>query len=80
MLEKLESHAWKSGEIVDTGRHNDLVMALAHAVDQFLSGINNTPIVMGKMGRGEWQGGKATNRGGGRRSGIGGRVVSRRRL
>ena len=81
MLEELESHAWKSGEIVDTGKHNDLVMALAHAVDQFSSGINDVPVVMGTMNRGEWQGGKNRKRGSNvRRSGMGGKVVSRRRL
>ncbi len=80
MLEELESHAWKEGEIVDTGRHNDLVMALAHAIDQFSSGISDVPVVMGSMGRGEWSGGRAANRGRRRGSGLGGKVISRKRL
>lgn len=59
ILEELESHAWKEGEIVDTGRHNDLVMALAHACDQFSASLTEVPIMMGKLEKGEWQGGKA---------------------
>ena len=35
ILEELENHVWKEGEIADIGRHNDTTMALAHAVDQF---------------------------------------------
>ena len=35
LLDELESHVWKKGEIVDVGKHNDTVMALAHAIDQF---------------------------------------------
>ena len=35
LLQELESHAWKGGDIVDKGKHNDTVMALAHAIDQF---------------------------------------------
>jgi hypothetical protein len=35
ILEELENHVWKEGEIIDIGRHNDTTMALAHAVDQF---------------------------------------------
>ena len=80
MLEELESHAWKAGEIIDTGKHNDLVMALAHAIDQFSSNLNDVPVVMGSMNRGEWQGGTSGKKRVGRYSGLGGRVVSRRRL
>ncbi len=35
ILDELENHVWKNGEIVDVGKHNDTVMALAHAIDQF---------------------------------------------
>jgi len=35
LLDELESHVWKNGIIVDKGRHNDTVMALAHAIDLF---------------------------------------------
>jgi len=35
LLQELEGHAWSSGVIVDKAAHNDTVMALAHAVDQF---------------------------------------------
>jgi hypothetical protein len=43
---------------VDTGKHNDLVMALAHACDQFSSSLTEVPFMMGKLEKGEWQGGK----------------------
>ena len=74
LLDELESHAWKNGEIVDTGRHNDLVMALAHAVDQFSGGMKGVQGVFGKSGKGEWAGGKSKSRG---RSGF--KAVNRRR-
>ena len=64
ILEELESHAWKNGDIVDTGKHNDLVMALAHAVDQFSNAIEDVPVVMNSMNRGAWSGGKKRGRGG----------------
>ena len=35
ILDELEAHVWKNGEIVDVGKHNDTVMAFAHAIDQF---------------------------------------------
>lgn len=35
LLDELESHVWKNGNILDKGRHNDIVMALAHAIDLF---------------------------------------------
>ena len=35
LLDELESHVWKNGNILDKGRHNDTVMALAHAIDLF---------------------------------------------
>ena len=58
MLEELESHAWKNGDIVDTGAHNDLVMALAHAIDQFSSAATGVAWEARTMGKGEWSGGK----------------------
>lgn len=77
MLDELESHAWKAGEIVDTGKHNDLVMALAHAVDQFTGAEPNLPVVMGTMKKGGWAtGGKAGK--GGRGGSLGGRALNRR--
>jgi len=77
MLEELESHAWKNGDIVDTGKHNDLVMALAHAIDQFSAQENSVPIVMGSMKKAGWTGGKVgpqRSRG----NALGGKVVRRR--
>ena len=35
ILDELECHVWKGGDIVDLGKHNDTTMALAHAVDCF---------------------------------------------
>ena len=35
LLDELEAHVWKNGDIVDRGKHNDTVMALAHAIDLF---------------------------------------------
>tara|TARA_R100001463_G_scaffold30495_13_gene69293 strand:+ start:2125 stop:3624 length:1500 start_codon:yes stop_codon:yes gene_type:complete len=40
LLDELESHAWKNGDIIDKGKHNDTVMAFAHAIDQFKTGFN----------------------------------------
>ena len=54
LLDELESHAWKEGEIIDTGKHNDLVMAFAHAVDQFTGAEKNVPVLMRAGGKGEW--------------------------
>ena len=42
ILDELEAHVWKSGDIVDVGKHNDTVMALAHAIDQFKAKTNNS--------------------------------------
>ena len=34
ILEELDHHVWKEGLITDVGKHNDTVMAFAHAIDQ----------------------------------------------
>ena len=47
LLDELESHAWKNGDIIDKGRHNDTVMALAHAVDCFSGAIEGGLAVAG---------------------------------
>tara|TARA_Y100001938_G_scaffold65818_1_gene91393 strand:+ start:4170 stop:5675 length:1506 start_codon:yes stop_codon:yes gene_type:complete len=45
LLNELETHAWDGGTIVDKGKHNDTVMAFAHALDQFRTkAANNMPI------------------------------------
>ncbi len=55
MLEELEAHAWKGGDITDKGRHNDTVMALAHAIDQFKSSLNReTPMIAGQTDMSQW--------------------------
>jgi hypothetical protein len=78
MLDELEAHAWKAGEIVDTGRHNDLVMALAHAVDQFTGAEPNLPVVMGTMKKGGWATGGRRSGKVGRGGSLGGRALNRR--
>ena len=57
VLDELECHVWKGGEIVDVGRHNDTTMALAHAIDQFGSLIPGTPVFTGSVQKGDWLGG-----------------------
>ena len=55
LLDELESHAWKDGDITDKGRHNDTVMALAHAIDQFKSSLNReTPMIAGQTDMSQW--------------------------
>jgi hypothetical protein len=57
ILDELETHVWKAGDIVDLGRHNDTTMALAHAVDQFSNrGGSAAPIATAKTTGGEWAG------------------------
>ena len=34
LLDELDTHVWKDGGITDVGKHNDIVMAFEHAVDQ----------------------------------------------
>ena len=79
ILDELKTHAWRDGIIVDLGRHNDTVMAFAHAIDQFTYKTPDMPVIMKTMTGGEWIGGSTTglNR---ERSGIGGKVINRRGL
>jgi hypothetical protein len=76
IIDELKTHAWRDGLIVDLGRHNDCVMAFAHAIDQFVYNIPDMPVVMKTMTGGEWMGGKTRGlvR---KRSGIGGKVINR---
>jgi len=60
LLGELETHAWREGEIVDLGRHNDCAMAFAHALDLFTYKSPDMPSVFKTMKRGEWQGGQYT--------------------
>ena len=77
LLEELETHAWKEGLIVDLGKHNDCVMALAHAIDQFTLKHPDYPIVMKSANKGEWTGGsKRITR---NPKGLAGKAISRRR-
>lgn len=54
ILEELDHHVWKQGEIMDVGRHNDTVMALAHAVDQFYTWEHGAPVATGKIEGSGW--------------------------
>ncbi len=71
ILDELENHVWKNGDIVDVGKHNDTVMALAHAIDQFkpktgggmvmATGVSNKWVktkTKNKTRRGKGRGGK----------------------
>ena len=51
LLDELESHVWKDGDITDKGKHNDTVMALAHAVDQIKAAQNGGLAVIGVIRR-----------------------------
>ena len=51
ILDELENHVWKGGDIIDVGKHNDTVMALAHAIDQFKPKTNSAlPMATGITG------------------------------
>ena len=78
LLQELETHAWKNGLIVDLGKHNDIAMAFAHALDQFTYKTPDTPVIMKTMKNGEWTGGRVSRP---QRSGgsLGGRVIRRTR-
>ena len=54
LLDELDTHAWKDGNIVDLGRHNDTVMALAHAVDQFYTQSKSLPMFGGTADASGW--------------------------
>ena len=54
LLLELEAHAWKNGDIVDKGRHNDTVMALAHAVDQFKNVTGDIPMMGSSVDMNKW--------------------------
>ena len=64
--------------IVDLGKHNDCVMAFAHAIDQFTYKKQDMPVVMTTMTGGAWLGGAPKIR----RDfgGAGGKVINRRRF
>ena len=76
LFDELETHAWKNGLIEDLGKHNDCVMAFAHAIDQFTAKGFEMPVIMKKAEAGEWLGGSGSkvNRGA---KGIGGKVINR---
>jgi hypothetical protein len=78
LLDELKTHAWRDGIIVDLGRHNDTVMAFAHAIDQFTYRTPDMPVVMKTMSGGEWMGGTKQGLPRDRTTSIGGRVINRR--
>jgi hypothetical protein len=54
---ELDNHVWKGGDIIDVGKHNDTVMALAHAIDRFNRYDENPiPIITGKTSMQSWKG------------------------
>jgi len=58
MLEELDHHVWKEGEIQDVGIHNDTTMAMAHAIDQFYSWEASSPMATAKIQGSAYLGGK----------------------
>ena len=62
LLDELENHVWKGGDIVDVGQHNDVVMAFAHACDQFSAiGPSSSPLATSKTKDAPWSGKPNTN-------------------
>tara|TARA_R100000458_G_C8267727_1_gene242645 strand:- start:1556 stop:2221 length:666 start_codon:yes stop_codon:yes gene_type:complete len=57
LFQELETHAWREGNIVDLGKHNDAAMAFAHAVDQLQIPRGDVAVAMGSLSGGEWIGG-----------------------
>ena len=57
LFQELETHAWREGNIVDLGKHNDAAMAFAHAVDQLQIPQGDVAVAMGSLSGGEWIGG-----------------------
>ena len=63
LLDELESHVWKNGDIVDKGKHNDTVMALAHAIDQIKStDTGGMAVVGGSLDASKWSTAKKSKR------------------
>ena len=61
IMDEFEAHVWKAGEIEDVGRHNDTVMAFAHAIDQFDSLLGENVAFASSIDKGEWMGGSQQN-------------------
>jgi len=63
LLDELESHVWKDGDITDKGKHNDTVMALAHAVDQIKTAQNGgLAVIGGALDASKWSTAKKSKR------------------
>jgi hypothetical protein len=63
LLDELESHVWKNGDIIDKGKHNDTVMALAHAIDQVkMSADAGLAVVGGAIDASNWTTAKKSKR------------------
>ena len=63
LLDELESHVWKDGDITDKGKHNDTVMALAHAVDQVKTAQNGgLAVIGGALDASKWSTAKKSKR------------------
>ena len=61
LLDEFDSHVWKSWDIEDVGKHNDTVMAFAHAIDQFDSLKGSQVTFASSIAKGEWMGGKVAH-------------------
>lgn len=61
LLDEFDAHIWKAGEIHDVGKHNDTVMAFAHALDQFDSLVGENVAFASSISKGEWLGGNQSN-------------------
>lgn len=54
ILNEFEGHAWDSGLIVDKTKHNDCVMAFAHACDMLIEGGRNVSMASGTVDATSW--------------------------
>lgn len=64
-LDELDAHVWRSGNIEDVGKHNDCVMAFAHALDQLSSsGGVPMPVAVSRVSGSQWTTKKGQGKGG----------------
>lgn len=64
ILDELDTHVWKNGNIVDVGKHNDTVMAFAHAIDQMTHMTSGgKPMATNRTTGAKWGGSKGSSGG-----------------
>ena len=66
--------------IVDLGRHNDTVMAFAHAIDQFTYRTPDMPVIKKTMKGGDWLGGETQMQRISKHECLCGKIIDRRGL